>query len=292
MVWWRFGGRPTAVELLRVGGEEQVHVDVSVDRVDQGRLGLDRAQTRLDFGPGRLGHEVELVQHEQIGGLDLILEGAFEIAAFENLLGVHDDHGHVFTDEVAGGLAPEVQLGVVGQGDARGLDHETIRIDVAMELDQRLQQIVRELAADTASFELDVGLSALTEQRPIDSELAELVRDQGDPNASSAGIRQQALDQGRLARSEEPRQHEGRDTARGLARGRTVGSDGNIGGIRRIGQRRDLRVRRMGTLEGIASRRIEVEPVSDGLSSERMPARTSEAWAGRAAWLDTNSIYS
>jgi hypothetical protein len=81
----------------------------------------------------------------------------------------------------------------------------------------RLHQIVRQLAADAAALELDEGLAAAAEQRPVDAELTDLVRD--DRHAHTVALRrlEQVAHQRGLARAEEARDDQGRDPLRRFA---------------------------------------------------------------------------
>ncbi len=180
----------------------------------------------------RVVDEIELVQDDHIGELDLVDEqiahGALvvlvrrEAAGGEVVAGAqfaeearrvhHGDHG------VEPGEVVERRSVVACEGEGRGhrhgfgdaarLDQEVVEPALQGEAFHLFEEIVPERAADAAIGHLDQPLLRTGErglapahQRGIDVDLAHVVHDHGDPQ--SLAVRQQMVEQGGLARAEE-----------------------------------------------------------------------------------------
>ena len=135
-------------------------------------------------------------------------------------LGVHHDDRDVVADPTRHRLAPQVELRLVGQRHARGLDDHALRAGALVQLLERLDEAIREPAADAAARELDQVFLRIREQRAVDAELAELVADHRDAQAAAARVGEQVAHQRRLARAEKARdEHDRNARAHGTGRG-------------------------------------------------------------------------
>ncbi len=199
------------------------------------------AHPRLDLGPIFLRQQIRLVDHHQVGGGELLLEQLLQRGlVVEGLIrgalgrqrvrvgreqavahrGAIDHRHHPVDRDPGGDLRPvEGFQQRLGQGQARGLDHDGIgRRRKRQQLLHGRHEIVRHRAADAAVGQLDdavlvAGRIATAEQHlAIDADIAELVDDQGDPPAFA--VLQQVADQAGLAGAEKAREHRGRDLCR------------------------------------------------------------------------------
>ena len=129
-------------------------------------------------------------------------------AAFGQRLGI--DHGHHAVDGHA-----RLDLGPVegahqrlGQGEARGLDHDVLgRVGAVEQLPHGRHEIIGHGAADAAIGQFDDVLlaagriAAALQDLAVDAHVAELVDDQRD--AAALGVLQHVADQRGLAGAEE-----------------------------------------------------------------------------------------
>ena len=127
-------------------------------------------------------------------------------------------------DQRHDGIERELMLEVVveeeglrdrtGVGHARGLDDDVVEAVAALEqLAEDAQQVAAHRAADAAVVGLEDLLLGADDELVVDADLAELVLDDGD--ALAVLLREDAVEEGRLARPEEARQHGDGDTVRG-----------------------------------------------------------------------------
>ena len=194
-------------------------------RVHLPQEGLDRAELLL-------GHQVGLVDQQQVGKLELVAQQVGDGALvaldllpaavdervhrgelLEDRRRVDDGHEVVQARDVvqrdAGGLVAEREgLGDGHRlGDARRLDEHVVEAVLRRERRERREQVLAQRAADAAVRELDHLLLLL--QHAVD--------DHGDPPARA--VVQQVVEQRRLPRAEEAREHRHGQRARaaGLA---------------------------------------------------------------------------
>ncbi len=131
-----------------------------------------------------------------------------EVAGLGDLLGIHHHHGDVIIHPAGHRVAPEIELHVEGKRYPRRLDDHPIRIHALVEHLQGVDQLIGQAAADAAAFEFDVGLPRATQQRLIDPQLPELVRDHGNPQPRGLTVRQEPADEGGFPGPEEARHHQ------------------------------------------------------------------------------------
>ena len=142
---------PLRAHLREVGREQQLGRHLRVHGPEERRFGLPLAQLALEPGQRRGGHAVDLVQQQEVGRRDLLREGVVEVAPVGELLRVHHHHRHVVGDPVAHRVAPELELGLERQRDARGLDHDPVGLRALAQRLERLDERVGELAAHAAA---------------------------------------------------------------------------------------------------------------------------------------------
>ena len=164
-------------------------------------------------------HPVDLVQHQQVGGRHLLFEHAFEFATVVNLLGVHDDHGGVVGNPPHDRLPPEIELCVVGQRHARSLDHHPVGVGAFAQHLERFDQLIREPTTHAAAAQLDIIVTHVSQKRLVDTELAELVRNERHPDPVRLRVFEDAPDERGLARAEKARDDECGYLAHHLYRG-------------------------------------------------------------------------
>jgi hypothetical protein len=169
--------------------------------------------SRSRRGNHDFGHAVDLVQQQEIRGRHLLRERVVEVARHGELLRVHDHHRNVVADPAPHRVAPELELGLERQCDSRGLDHDPVGLRALAQRLERLDERVGELAAYAAAGELDVVLIRFSEQRCVDAELAELVRDHRDACAGLARVGEQVAHERGLAAAEIARDHQDRNPA-------------------------------------------------------------------------------
>ena len=142
-------------------------------------------------------------QNDRPGGLDLIvIELAEVLHVYLHLGGVR--HG----DEAVQLHVRHVLHGVLHRHDhvtelahAGGLDEDAVGVELLMYLLQRLVEVAHQGAADAAGGHLTDLHAAVLQKAAVDADLAELVLDEHQLLALER-LRQQLLDQGRLARAQ------------------------------------------------------------------------------------------
>jgi hypothetical protein len=112
---------------------------------------------------------------------------------------------------VAHRVAPELELGLERQRDARRLDHDPIGPRALAQRLERLHERIGELAAHAAARELDIIVARLGEQRRVDAQLAELVRDHRHARAGAPSVGEQVAHERGLAAAEKARDDQRRD---------------------------------------------------------------------------------
>lgn len=205
----------------RVDTEESCWIDAPLHRVEQGRVGLDRPQPRLDRLELTGSDPIELVQHQQVGSRHLVLEDSVELAIGAQLLGVDHDARCAIRYPVRDRISPEVELRIEGERHSRGFDDDPVRVGALAQLHQCADQLIGELTAYTAALDLDVAGTLLSEQSSVDAERSELVGDHGDAQPNGLRVCEKMRHQGGLSRAQEARDDERRDLrhARSLAEG-------------------------------------------------------------------------
>ena len=207
--------RQRALQIERADAEHGVDGDVRVARAEHPGRGVDGAHAALDALQRRLVDEVRLV------GRDHVREGHL-LARFLHLVEVPLHMARI--DQRHDGIERELMLEVVveeeglrdrtGVGHARGLDDDVVEAVAALEqLAEDAQQVAAHRAADAAVVGLEDLLLGADDELVVDADLAELVLDDGD--ALAVLLREDAVEEGRLARPEEARQHGDGDTVRG-----------------------------------------------------------------------------
>ena len=196
------------------------------------------AHPRLDLRPVAIGQKVRLVDHHQVGRRQLLLEQLLERGlVVERLIGqalrrqrvrigreqaiAHrrgiDHRDHAVDRDPGADLRPVERLDQgLGQGEARGLDHDVVRRRrTGQQPLHGRHEVVGHGAADAAVRQLDdvvLGagrIAAAEQQLAVDADVAELVDDQRDPPAIV--LPQQIADQAGLAGAQKTREHGGRD---------------------------------------------------------------------------------
>ena len=229
------------------GGEQRLRLDHRV-------LGAHDLGRRVHFPQeGRhraellLGHQVGLVDEQQVGKLELVAQqvGDGALVALDLLpaaVGERVDRGELLEDrrrvddgdEVvegrdvvqrdAGGLVAERERLGDGHrlGDPRRLDEHVVEAALRRERRERREQVLAQRAADAAVRELDhllllVQHAAAAHELSVDVDARHVVDDHGDPPARA--VVQQVVEQRRLPRAEEAREHRHGQRARaaGLA---------------------------------------------------------------------------
>ena len=197
---------------------------------DLGVAGQGLADQRLHPGETGSVHEVGLVDYDQVGAEQLILEHLLDRGFVIDLAGglALGGQGRWIGREAAlGGCCrihhgnhpvhrhPRLDSGPVeglhqrlGQGEAAGLDHDMLGwIGAGQKLFDGRDEIVGHGAAQAAVRQLDhvvLGtgrVAAGTQNLTVDADVAELVDDEGQP--APLGIFQQTADQRRLAGAKE-----------------------------------------------------------------------------------------
>ena len=170
-------------------------------------IGVDAADPRLDFGEFRLGDEVGLVEHDDVGERDLVLGFGRVLQAVAQPFGVGDrDDGvepgvllHVLVDEE--GLRHRRRI-----GEPRGLDDDGVELALAFHQPvEDAHEVAAHGAADAAIVHLEHFFVGADDEVVVDADLAEFVDDDGVFLA--VVFRQDAVEQRGLAGAEIARQH-------------------------------------------------------------------------------------
>ena len=193
--------------------------------------GVQMGEQGLDLGEVAATDPVGLVDHEDVGELDLVDEelrdaalvivGRCQVAVGESVSGgeLVEDRGGVDDGDrgVELGDVPEARtiLASVGEGggdrhrfaDPGGLDHEVVEAALCREAGDLDDEILSQGAADAAVGHLDelfVGAQDVgaAQQHRVDVDLAHVVDDHGDPQLVAVG--EHVAEQAGLARAEEP----------------------------------------------------------------------------------------
>ena len=182
--------------------EEAPGLDLAERGLDDLGAGVERAQSRLE--PVRLGH-VHLGHNEHVGDRRLLQRLVLD-EAVERVHGGHDPvQLEVVPDDRLGDQRVDDRRRV---GQARSLDDDAAeRRDLpprppAVQVAELVREVAAQRAADAARVEQHRPLVDPPEQMVVDPDLAQLVDDHG--RLAHVRMRQQARDQRRLPRAEEP----------------------------------------------------------------------------------------
>ena len=168
---------------------------------------IDAANPRLDFGKLRLGDEVGLVEHDDVGERDLVLGLGRVLQPVAQPLGVGHRHDrvepgvllHVLVDEE--GLRHRRRIGEPG-----GLDDDGVELALALhQAVEDAHEVAAHGAADAAIVHLEHFLVGADDEVVVDADLAEFVDDDGVFLA--VVFRQDAVQKGGLAGAEIAGQH-------------------------------------------------------------------------------------
>ena len=169
------------------------------------RNAVERSDPLLDhiqlLGSGKIG----LVEDDQVGKSNLLtcLGGFLELC--RHVLRIYDGD-HAFQRELAANALVRIQRLCHGSGlrkPGRLDDHGIESCAMRGELEETAKQIAAHAAANAAVVHLDHFLIRRDQEVMIDSDLAELVDDDGDAAAVIPG--QYAVDERGFARAQKPR---------------------------------------------------------------------------------------
>ena len=144
-------------------------------------VGVDGADPRLDLGKLRLGNEIGLVEHDDVGERDLVLGFGGVLEPVAQPFGVGNGHDrvepgvllHVLVDEE--GLRHRRRI-----GQPRGLDDDGVELALALhQTFEDAHEIAAHRAADAAIVHLEHFLVGADDQIIVDADLAEFVDDHG-----------------------------------------------------------------------------------------------------------------
>ena len=170
-------------------------------------IGIDTANAGLDLGKLRLGDQVGLVEHDDVGKRDLVFRfgGVLETVAQPLCIGHRHDSVeagvllHVFVDEE--GLRHGSRI-----GQSRRLDDNGVELALALHQPvQDAHEVAAHGAADAAIVHLEHFLVGADDEVVVDADLAEFVDDDGVFLAVI--FRQDAVQQRRLSGAEIAGQH-------------------------------------------------------------------------------------
>ena len=154
------------------------------------------------------GDEIDLVEDEHVGEGNLAELQLHHLRRSEYLFGIDDTRDAVQPDAVSHALVHEGERDARRLGHSAGLEQDVLGLVVpAQHLHHRSDQIIADVAADTAVGEADDVPFALhpDDEVGVDVDRAEVVHQDGDTKAVIAG--EDAVQQRRLACTEEPCQH-------------------------------------------------------------------------------------
>ena len=211
------------VEEVRRGGvtrpsegfdaEDLIGVHFCVTGSDQGGGVVERPYPPLDGSAGFLVDQIHFVDHDPVGAYDLVdhlvvvLFGAQVVEVAAHMEGVHDGHNAVHLHPVRR-LAGEQSLGDRSRiGHPAGLDEEVVgRVGPGQQLKEGVGQVAahRQRAAYASVGHLHDLLVGGDDQVAVDADLAHLVDNHRD--AAAVVGAQDVVDEGGLARAEEPRE--------------------------------------------------------------------------------------
>ena len=189
----------------RARRKDNVNRDISLDGLEDGCVGDERAQHLVCVGEPFGIHEVHLGQYDEIRALHLLCEQGI---GFVRSLRVDQHHAGFIADPVTNRRPVQVKLGVEGERHAAGLDHDPVRIYFGSKLDQGLDEFVRKRAADAAPRQFHHARRAFAQERRIDSQGAKLVGDYRQPKSAQLRIGQQMTDHGGFSASQESTDHQ------------------------------------------------------------------------------------
>ena len=188
----------------------------------QARRAVHAPHAPLDALERRFTDEIGLVEQHHIGERELL--GRF-VHLLEMLLDVacidHRDDGveHELALEIV--IEEEGLRDRPGIGHTGGLDDDVVETVAALEqLTEDAQQVAAHRAADATVVGLEDLLFGADHELVIDTDLAELVLDDGD--AFAVLLREDAVEEGRLSGPEESCQHRDRYAFRGRHDGRMI----------------------------------------------------------------------
>ena len=196
-----------AVEIEGAAVQHVVERDLAALGAMQLGIGVDGADARLDLGKLGLGHEIGLVQHDDVGEGDLVLGLRRVLQPVGQPFGVgHGDDRieprvllHVLVDEE--GLRHRRRIGEPG-----GLDDDGVELALALhQAFDDADEVAAHGAADAAIVHLEHFLVGADDEVVVDADLAEFVDDDGVFLA--VVLRQDAVQQRGLAGAEIAGQH-------------------------------------------------------------------------------------
>ena len=206
------------VEEFRLDLEDAVQIERTalqhVRKLDLAALGamqlcvrIDAADARLDFGQLRLGDEVGLVQHDDVGKGDLVLGLGRVLEAVAQPFGVSHRHDRIESRVLLHVLVDEKSLRHRRRvGQPRGLDDDGVELALALhQAVENANEVAAHGAADAAIVHLEHFLVGADDEVVVDADLAEFVDDDGVFLA--VVFRQDAVEQRGLAGAEIARQH-------------------------------------------------------------------------------------
>ena len=204
-----------ALQVERTHAEHGIDGDVRVARAEHAGRGVDGAHAALDALQRRLVHEVRLVEQDHVREGHLLARLLHLVEVLLHVARVDQRHDGVERELMLEIVVEEEGLcDRTGVGHARGLDDDVVEAVAALQqLAQDAQQVAAHRAADAAVVGLEDLLLGADDELVVDPDLAELVLDDGDALAVLLG--EDAVEQGRLARPEEAREHGDGDAVRG-----------------------------------------------------------------------------
>ena len=211
-----------ALEIEGSDAEHGLDRHIGIAGPVQARRAVHAPHAPLDALERGFTDEIGLVEQHHVGERELL--GRF-VHLLEMLLDVacidHRDDGveHELTLEIV--IEEEGLRDRPGIGHAGGFDDDVVETVAALEqLTEDAQQIAAHRAADAAVVGLEDLLFGADHELVIDTDLAELVLDDGDTLAVL--LREDAVEEGRLSGPEESCQHRDRYAFRGRHDGRMI----------------------------------------------------------------------
>ena len=165
-------------------------------------IGIHLADARLDLGKLLCGHEVGLVEQDDVGEADLLAHLALVVEVQHDVPGIDDGDDAVELECLLHFLVGKEGLrDGAGIGHAGGLDQDHVELVAALaELGQDADEIAAHAAADAAVVQLEDFLVGLDDELVVDADLAEFILDHRDALAVVLG--EDAVEQRGLARAE------------------------------------------------------------------------------------------
>jgi hypothetical protein len=196
-----------AIEIERAALQHVGYRDLAALGAVQFGVRVDGADPRLDLGQFRLGDQIGLVEHDDVGKRDLVLGFRRVLETVAQPFGVGHRHHrieprvllHVLVDEE--GLRHRRRI-----GEARGFDDDGVELALALhQAVENADEIAAHGAADAAVVHFEHFFVGADDQVVVDADLAEFVDDDGVFLA--VVFRQDPVQQRGLAGAEIARQH-------------------------------------------------------------------------------------